>query len=458
MTIINRKIKTEEGTDVETNRFLLDLALILITTKALSVLIKKVDMPQVVGALVAGLILGPTVLGIVTESPFIDQIAEIGVIVLMFNAGLETDINELKKTGKSSLIIALCGVVLAAGSGFFLTQMFHINVSSEAFMQNIFIGIVLMSTSVSITVETLKEMGKLSTRSGNAILAAALIDDVLGIIALTIITSLADSSVNIWFVVLKIILFFLVSLGVGIFIHKRIESWMKRLGGDKRRFVVTSLAFCLAFAYVGEELFGVADITGAFIAGLIIANTMRVTYVASRFDILSYMILSPVFFASIGCKVTLHQMDTDLIVFSLLMVLGAIVTKIVGCGLGARICKFSNIESARIGIGMISRGEVTLIVAAKGAAVGLVNPILFGPITITVVVTSIITPVLLKHVYKGREKDYSELEFSGLYDQYQDVKNVDLATQALIDMHHELKVKSSEQADSPLKDHNEKNK
>lgn len=419
-------------------QYLIDLALILVTTKLFGILTRKADLPQVVGALAAGLVLGPTVLGIVHESDFVNQMAEIGVIVLMFHAGLETDINELKKTGRSSLLIALCGVVAAGGGGFLLAWAFHVSAPDKALIQNIFVGVILMSTSVSITVETLKEMGKLSTKSGNTILAAALIDDVLGIVALTVITSMAGSGANLWLVGLKILLFFLLSLGAGVVVHNRVERWMVKSGGDRRRFVVTSLAFCLVFSYIGERFFGIADITGAFIAGLIIANTMRVLYVASRFEILSYMFLSPVFFANIGCKVSLPQMSGSLVVFTLLMILLAVASKVGGCGLGAALCKFGPADSGRIGIGMIARGEVTLIVAAKGAAAGLMNPALLGPVAVTVVATAIVTPVLLKLAYKGKKKDYSELEYSTLLDRYQDMQNVDLATQALIEMNYEM--------------------
>jgi Kef-type K+ transport system membrane component KefB len=443
---------------METYQYLFDVALILITTKVFGILTKKADMPQVVGALVAGLILGPTALGLVKETDFLNRIAEMGVIIIMFNAGLETDIKELRKTGKASFIIALLGVLVPLGGGFFLAQAFNLNTSPHAVLENVFMGVVLTATSVSITVETLKEMGKLSTRSGNAILGAALIDDVLGIVALTIISSMASENISVLMVSVKIVLFFVFSLGVGIIIHRRIERWMESWGKDMRRFVIISFAFCLAFAYVAEEFFSVADITGAFIAGLVIANTIRVTYVASRFEILSYMFLSPVFFASIGFKVSLPKMSGNLILFSTLLVVVAVVTKIIGCGIGAKISKYSNKDAARIGIGMISRGEVALVVAAKGGALGLLNPMFFAPIVIMVLITTTITPILLKLVYKSREKDYSELEFSRLYDQYQDVKNVDLATQALIDMHHELKVKPEEQADPLQNDNNKKSK
>ena len=191
---------------MESYSFLMTVAIILLSTKLLGLLTKRIAMPQVVGALLAGLILGPACLGVIHETTFLDQIAEIGVIVLMFTAGLETDIGELKRSGKASFLIALIGVIVPLAGGFVIASIF--NTQSDAFLQNVFIGVILTATSVSITVETLKEMGKLSTRSGNAILGAALIDDILGIIALTLITSFADPSVKIGIVLIKIAAFF----------------------------------------------------------------------------------------------------------------------------------------------------------------------------------------------------------------------------------------------------------
>ena len=197
---------------MESYRYLLDLALILLFTKGLGLLTRRVQMPQVVGALLAGLILGPAMLGFMKETAFISEVAELGVIVLMFCAGMETDIQELKASGKASFVIALIGVLVPLAGGFGVAYIFNrpdmiaSEVSASTFLQNIFIGVILTATSVSITVETLKEMGKLKTRSGNAILGAAIIDDVLGIVALTIVMSMADSSVSIGVVLLKIVL------------------------------------------------------------------------------------------------------------------------------------------------------------------------------------------------------------------------------------------------------------
>ena len=216
--------------------FLLDVALILISTKLFGLITKRIEMPQVVGALLAGIILGPGMLGILHETEFMNQIAEIGVIVLMFSAGLETDMEELKKTGGSSFVIAVIGVLVPLAFGYVLTSFY--NTSPNAFLENMFIGIILTATSVSITVETLKEMGKLNTASGNAILGAALIDDILGIIGLTVITGMADTSVNLMAVLLKIVLFFVFSGVVGFFARKLVKYWFDRHDNTLRRFSV----------------------------------------------------------------------------------------------------------------------------------------------------------------------------------------------------------------------------
>ena len=355
-------------------KFLLDLALILLCTKILGLVTRSFRMPQVVGALLAGLVLGPAALNVLGDVSFIEKVSEIGVIVLMFTAGMETDIKELKKTGRASFIIALIGVLVPLAGGFLLAMAFNTESLSDAnasiLLQNIFIGVILTATSVSITVETLKEMGKLNTRAGNAILGAAIIDDILGIIALTIITSMADPTVQIGIVLLKVLLFFVFAAVAGILFYLFFKKLQAHYHRDMRRFVILAFVFCLLISYCAEEFFGVADITGAFIAGLIISNTERAPYIASRFETLSYTLLSPVFFASIGLDVSMPEMTPHIIAFTILLVVVAVITKIVGCGLGAKMCHFSNRESVQVGVGMVSRGEVALIVATKGAALG----------------------------------------------------------------------------------------
>lgn len=391
---------------MDTYKFLLDLALILLSTKFLGLISRKFFMPQVVGALLAGLILGPGVLDVISQTDFINKTAEVGVIVLMFCAGMETDVEELKKSGKASMVIALMGVLIPLAGGYAVALFFNRPglIESEAscsiFLQNIFIGVILTATSVSITVEALKEIGKLKTKSGNAILGAAVIDDILGIIALTMITSLADSSVKIWVVLLKIAGFFAAVAAAGFLFYQFFTRWSRKSEQCKRRHVIVSFVFCLLMAYMAEEFFGVADITGAYIAGIIISLTMKKDSIMSRFDTLSYLYLSPIFFASIGIKAALPRMSYGVVVFSVVLTIVAILTKMLGCGLGAKLCRYENREALQIGVGMISRGEVALIVANKGEALGLMDPYLMGPIVIVVIITTIIAPILLKPVFK----------------------------------------------------------
>lgn len=383
--------------------FFMDLAIILLSTKLLGLLTRQIRVPQVVGALIAGLILGPAVLNIVHETDFIDKMAELGVIALMFTAGLETDIQEMKKCGKASLVIAILGVALPLGGGFLATALFSgtplAGMTQQQLLQNIFIGVVLTATSVSITVETLREMGKLKSPSGTAILGAAVIDDILGIIILTIISSFADPNVSVGSIVLRIALFFVFAAVCG-FIFYFIFQHLSKRHGKKRRIPVYGLAFCLILSFVAEKYFGIADITGAYLAGIIISSVTQSHYIQEKFEVLSFMLLSPIFFASIGIKTHFTALTGPVIIFTIVLLIISVLTKVVGCGFGARACGYSKKESLRIGIGMISRGEVALIVADKGAAIGLMSSVLFGPLVIVVIATTLMTPILLKLVYK----------------------------------------------------------
>ena len=390
---------------MEDYSYLISIALILLSTKVLGLFSKVVRLPQVVGALLAGIILGPACLGIVHSTEMLSNLSEIGVIVLMFAAGLETDIDELKRSGKASFLIALIGVLVPLAGGAAVAYFFNDSTYSNVMLQNIFIGIILTATSVSITVETLKEMGKLSTRAGNAILGAAIIDDILGIIALTVVISMADESVNIGIVLLKILGFFAFTFVAAVGYHYAFKKWTDNSAVKLRRYVVISFVFCLVLAYCAEVFFGVADITGAFFAGLALSGTKKSEYISKRFDTLSYLLLSPIFFAGIGLKVELPKMNGEIVLFTVLLCVVAALTKVIGCGLGAKICKYTSKESLQIGVGMISRGEVALIVANKGEAVGLMSDKFFAPVIIMVVFTTVVTPVLLKLVFKDKTSE-----------------------------------------------------
>ncbi len=376
--------------------FLVDLAIILLSTKALGVLTRKFQLPQVVGALLAGLILGPAVLGIIHGSTLIHDLAEIGVIIIMFCAGTEVDLKELKKAGKAAIAVALMGVLLPLIGGFLVSSAF--NLSFLPLIKNIFLGVILTATSVSITVETLQEMGKLKTRAGTIILGAAILDDVLGLIILTIMMGISGDGAggSIGGVLIKIVLFFFVAIIIGIPISKFFNSYSK---AHKRRFPIFAFAFCLFLAFIGERYFGVADIAGAFIAGLIISTTVHSGYIHRRFEILSYMFLTPIFFASVGISIEISHFSWGLVWLALAITAVAILTKITGGIIGAKLTGSNNKEALRIGIGMVARSEVALIVTNKGVAAGIISATLFAPIAIMVIVTSILTPILLKLVF-----------------------------------------------------------
>lgn len=386
--------------------YLLDLALILLSTKVLGLFSQRFRMPQVVGALVAGLLLGPAVLGIIEETNFLHTTASVGVIVIMFTSGMETDINELKRCGKSAFLVALAGVLLPLVGGFVVGYFFNdptllVNNTpgpqGTLFLQNIFLGIILTATSVSITVETLRELGKLKSKVGSAILGAAIIDDILGILGLTIVTSFSGAQASIPAVCGKILLFFVAALAAGWLSRKVFRQLIARPFFQTSLLVVLAVALCLFFAFGAEHWFGVADITGAYVAGLCLSNLegedARLT---RQVDTVSMVYLSPVFFASIGLTVTRQSLEPALWLFVLALTAVAVLTKLVGCGLGARLCRYSRRQSLQIGVGMVSRGEVALIIASKGIALGMLSTQLFSAVVLVVVATTILTPILLK--------------------------------------------------------------
>ena len=377
--------------------FLLTIALIMLFTKIFGLTSERVHMPQVVGALIAGVLVGPSCLGWVGETDFLIKTAEIGVIILMFNAGLDTDLEELKTTGFASFIIAVIGVVVPLAGGIGVYLLFENDpVDPLNMLKAAFIGVVLTATSVSITVETLREMGKLKSRVGTAVLGAAVIDDILGIVVLTVLTGFTDPAVQPLLVFGRIIAFFVFVLVIGLIMHKAFikmdEMWHKH-----RRIAIYAVAFALLMSYVAERFFGIADITGAYFAGIVMCNLPATRdYVASKTNVLGYMMFSPLFFASIGIKTNLDGLTGRIAVLALVLTVVAILTKIVGCGLGARLMGFPLYDAVSIGLGMVSRGEVALIVAQKGEQAGLIDAHLFPAIVLVVVVTTLITPVLLK--------------------------------------------------------------
>lgn len=377
-----------------------DLAIIIIFAKFFGVLARKCKAPQVVGEIIAGLLIGPCILQLVNRSDVLDGMAEIGVVLLMFSAGLETDLKELLKTGPVAFFIACAGVFVPLLGGSLLYMGFYgvAPWGSEEFYKAVFIGTIMTATSVSITVQALKEMGKLKGKVGTTILSAAIIDDVIGIIVLTFVIGFKSPDGNPGKVVINTILFFVLAIVLGFALYKVFKDIDNRYP-HTRRIPIMSLALCFAFAYFAEEYFGIADITGAYVAGIILCSMRDSSYVDEKMEISSYMIFGPVFFASIGLKTTINNIDGTIIVFSIGFVIVALITKIIGCGLVSRLCGFRGNDCLKIGVGMMTRGEVALIVATKGLSVGLLTPIYFTSVILLIIVSSISTPIVLKILY-----------------------------------------------------------
>lgn len=386
---------------MESFSYLKDLAIIVVFAKCFGLLARKIKAPQVVGEIIAGLIIGPSILGLVNGSDFLSQMAEIGVILLMFSAGLETDLKELIKTGPMALLVACAGVFIPLIGGTLLYSAFYgfSGIGTEHFYRALFIGVIMTATSVSITVQALRELGHLKGRVGTLILSSAIIDDVIGIIVLTIVVGFKSPDAKPIKVVISTLLFFVFAGAIGFlayYLFKKIDARYKH----QRRIPILGLAFCMAMAYIAESVFGVADITGAYMAGIILCNLQDSSYIAQKMDINSYMLFGPIFFASIGLKTEFSGFSTSLVLFSLAFVVVALVTKIIGCGLTAKLFKFSNKDALKVGVGMMTRGEVALIVARKGLDVGLLDPKYFTSVILLIIVSSIVTPVILKVLYK----------------------------------------------------------
>lgn len=383
-----------------------DLAIIIVFAKFLGLLARRLRAPQVVGEIIAGLLIGPSILGLVQQTDFLAQMAEIGVILLMFSAGLETDLKELLKTGPVALLIACAGVFVPLVGGTLLYMGFYGTApwGSEKFFMAVFIGVIMTATSVSITVQALKELGKLKGKVGTTILSAAIIDDVIGIIVLTFVVGVKNPDSNPGQVVISTVLFFVIVLVVGFLLYKLFNSFDERYP-HTRRIPILGLALCFFFAYIAEKYFGIADITGAYVAGIILCSIKDSGYIAHETDTNSYMLFGPVFFASIGLKTNIDNIDGSILLFAVCFVIVALVCKIIGCGLVAKICKFSFSDSLKIGVGMMTRGEVALIVAQKGLSVGLLSPVYFTAVILLIIVSSISTPIILKVLY-ARDRRY----------------------------------------------------
>ncbi|SHI37700.1 cation:proton antiporter [Lutispora thermophila] len=374
--------------------FLLQLSAILAAAAFGGYICRKLNQPAVLGQLISGIIIGPSVLKIVSPTETFIHMSDLGVVLLMFIAGLETELDEMIKSGKSSLTIAIGGVVMPIILGIAASSLFG-NSVTEGF----FIGVILAATSVSITVETLREIDKLKTKQGMAILGAAVIDDVIGIILLSLVTGLVnpEESQSLIIVLVKLIVFFIVAFIVGLVIIRFSKKYFT-LKNTSKNIAVIGLIFCLLLGYLAEEM-GVAAITGAYLAGMILSATPFKTKISYSMQELSYMLLTPIFFVVTGMKVDISTMLSDL-PFGITLLIAAVLGKIIGCGAVAKLMGFAKRESLQIGIGMVPRGEVALIVTDIGLKLGVVPNGLFASIIFMILVTTIVTPPFLKKSFE----------------------------------------------------------
>lgn len=385
-----------------------ELAIIIIAAKIFGLAAKKLKAPQVAGEIIAGLLIGPSVLHLVNKSDFLSAFAEIGVILLMFSAGLETNISDLKKTGVKATLIACFGVFVPLVFGTILYMVFYgvPDFGSEEFLKAVFVGTILTATSVSITVQTLRELGQLSNELGQTIMSAAIIDDVIGILVLTVVIGFRNPGSKVSTVFIQTGLFFVFAIGVGFIIYKLFKMYDAK-HRHTRRIPILALALAFGLSFVAEKYFGVADITGAYIAGVILCQLKDSEYISEKMDINSYMLFGPVFFCSIGLQTNIRTLDMSILLFSLAFVFVGLLSKIVGCGLMARLCKFRGKDCLKIGVGMMTRGEVALIVAQRGLSAGLLEPVYFTSVILLIIVSSISTPLMLKALYSGSSKGSS---------------------------------------------------
>jgi Kef-type K+ transport system membrane component KefB len=424
---------------METFEILLPLALILFLSKLLGLGAQKIGLPAVIGMLFAGIIIsliqyfpGVEEGSVVYEMFFSAEmregynfLAKIGVVLIMFSAGMGTDLNQIKATGKSAIVVTTLGVVLPMLLGFLVAFLFDMFTNIDLInggntgaagevniLSDVFYGAILTATSVSITVATLKELGKLNTSYGTAIIAAAVIDDIIGVVILSVLTGLKDAAggtagvFGTWFnpgpllVCLKIVLFFVFAVGVGLLVRK-LFKWLGEKYAHHRRNPIFAVALGFAYAYIAEKLFGVADITGAYIAGILLCGMEETDYEERKVDYLGYMLFTPIFFANIGISnINFGAFGGIWLAFGVCYVLAALAGKLFGCGLGGLICKYSLSDSTKIGLGMMVRAEVVLVCAQKGIDSGLVSGDVLTYVCLIIIISSFLSPLFLKMLCK----------------------------------------------------------
>jgi Kef-type K+ transport system membrane component KefB len=368
------------------------IAGLLLLAKVAGTISTKFGMPSVLGVIIAGLVVGPAVLGIVDQDIFVSNLGQVGVILLMFLAGLETDPVGIKSVGRSAFLVAVGGVVLPLAAGY------GVGVAAGLPpMHALFLGAILTATSVSITAETLKELGRARSREGSIILGAAIIDDVLGVLVLSALV-VAESGGSIVEPILKLALFSVGAYAFSRWVMPLILEHHTRIENPDTR-VAAALAMALGMAWLAFKVGGLADVTGAFLAGVMLARTDLGHSITEPVSRLSYALFIPIFFVFIGTHVTRHDLTAaPWLCVSIVAV--AIVTKIVGCAIPARACGESFATSVRVGAGMVGRGEIALVVASVGLTQGVVDNTVFSIAIVATVATTVACPLLLKLAYQ----------------------------------------------------------
>ncbi|WP_316572576.1 cation:proton antiporter [Neobacillus sp. YIM B06451] len=381
---------------------ILQLAIILIASKVAGSISVRLGQPSVLGKLLIGIILGPSVLGLVNETVTLAQLSQLGVILLMFIAGLETDIDDFKQSGKAASFVGLGGIIMPLVGGYFVGGMFGLST-----IESWFLGLLLSATSVSISVQALKELNQLQSREGTAIMGAAVIDDVVVIIALAFLMSFAGGDVNLTAVILKKIAFFAGAILVG---WKAVPWFLEKFGRLKvtETVISSALIICFVFAYFAEYT-GVAAIIGAYIAGVAISATKFKEEVFEKVETISYSIFVPVFFTSIGISAHFNGIADNLNLIVILTVL-AILTKLVGAALGAKLSGFGWNSAMGIGSAMVSRGEVALIIAAIGLETNMLTQDMFAVLVVVILVTTIVTPPMMKVFFNRGSKSLEPVQ------------------------------------------------
>jgi Kef-type K+ transport system membrane component KefB len=379
------------------------LAIILLAAKAGGLIATKLGQPSVLGELIVGLLLGPTLLDIV-HLPFISDVhigesvhylGELGVLILMFLAGLELHLDELKQNTKVSALGGVLGVIVPVALGALAGEIFGLTHQNA-----IFLGLTLGATSVSISAQTLMELKVLRSRVGLGLLGAAVFDDILVILLLSTFVAVADggSAVEIILVFVKMIAF----LGLSILIGLKALPWLARKISRlpiSQGLLTFAIFVMLFYGFSAEVLGGMAAITGTFIAGLMFSRTPEKAQIETGLRAMAYSFFVPIFFVNIGLSVDLTQLHSSAIVMMLVITVFAVVGKIIGAGLGAKAGGFNWRESLQLGIGMVSRGEVGLIVATIGLQSGHLSSEVFSTIVGMVLFSTLLTPPMLRAAF-----------------------------------------------------------